>query len=363
MNDKHYLGRRVASHEWYDEVGPITGVALVIDKENEFLAGDDSGYVLEVESKYGTQAMANNILAAVQNKVYKGYRSTGAMLSPVAELGDGITVDGAYSFLAYRNTTFGSGHMSEIAAPGESVQEHEYQYKSPSQRQTDRKLAVTRSLIEKTSEEIRLSVEELDERFTRVSITLDGLTVTDDSGTTLIKGNSIETETLHVKAANIDGVLTADQIVLTGSITFGDLDANTQSMVQASGISSAEAYTIITSTLVSSPTIMGAKICTTGNNNIYSQMESHGMSVYHNDNDNPKTVLGVGTDGTVHLILGSGDNAGGSTSNRLYLQKEENQAGLYYYPEDSHEPVGFTFADGAIQVHGVLAGMNGAVFA
>lgn len=207
---------------------------------------------------------------------------------------------------------------------------------------------VTNIMVEGSS--INAKVKDYDSGLSQtVRLDPDGITITNAQGDKLV----------------IDGgQIYAQNLNLTGAITFGDLDASTQAMVSATGIDATTANTMITNRLVSSPTIMGAKICTYENQNIYTQMVSHGMSVYHNDNANPKAVLGVSSDETVvHLILGSGDNAGGSTSNRLYLQKEANLAGLYYFPEDSTEPVGFTFADGAIQVHGVLAGVSGAVFA
>ena len=108
-------------------------------------------------------------------------------------------------------------------------------------------------MISKTSEEILLQVENelkglsssfsvqlqqitarvdgLEGDFTEVSVTLDGLTVTDGSGTTKIKGNRVETENLYVNAANISGTLTANQINLTGAITWGDLASDAQSQV------------------------------------------------------------------------------------------------------------------------------------
>ena len=61
--------------------------------------------------------------------------------------------------------------------------------------------------------------------------TIDGLTVTDGSGTTKIKGDRVETENLYVNAANISGTLTANQINLTGSITWGDLASDAQNQV------------------------------------------------------------------------------------------------------------------------------------
>lgn len=86
----------------------------------------------------------------------------------------------------------------------------------------NRKIAETRSIIAKTSEAIMLKVEGIDGKYTEVKTTLDGLTVTDQSGTTKIKGSSIETKNLYVDAANITGTLTANKIQ-TSSISVGDL--------------------------------------------------------------------------------------------------------------------------------------------
>lgn len=219
MNNKHYVGKRVSTHELYDELGPITGVALLLDEENEILSGNDSGYMLEIDCKYGTQEMADNILSAINNKTYKGYRSSGATLNPAAELGDGITVDGTYSLLAYRNISFGPGHTSEIAAPGESTLESEYNYKTPSQRQRRR----------------------LDGKYSVISKTLEGLTVTTDSGETKIKGGSIETDTLYVNAANISGTISASNLNLAGAITWGDFASDVQLRVTSAQSAAASA--------------------------------------------------------------------------------------------------------------------------
>ena len=125
MNNKHYIGRDVRSLEHYDKVGPITGVSILVDENNEYVAGDMTGYVFETTCPYGTQAMANAMLASLQGKVYKGFRATDAILDKDAELGDGITIDGEYAMLAYQEITFGPKHTSEIAAPGYSILEKE----------------------------------------------------------------------------------------------------------------------------------------------------------------------------------------------------------------------------------------------
>ena len=239
MNGKHYIGKRASSLELYDEIGPITGVALIVDDKNKCFAGDESGYVLTAECPYATDQMAADALAKVQGKTYLGYRSTDTVLPVDAELGDGVTVGGIYSLLAYRKVSFGPGHMSEISAPGENEVDHEYPYVSSTKRETDRKLAQTRSMISKTAEAITQRVEDVEgamSEFTvsleglsgrvedaegkaaEAKLTIDGFTVTDESGTTKIKGSKIQTETLEVDAANVSGTLHAAEVNLLGDV-------------------------------------------------------------------------------------------------------------------------------------------------
>ena len=102
--------------------------------------------------------------------------------------------------------------------------------------------------VEQTAGSITQTVGELGGRFSKVEQTVDGWTYTDPDGTTKVKGSSIETGSL----------------VLTGSITWSDLNSSVQSSINNRGISEATARSIasteITSTLVSSPTIKGADI-------------------------------------------------------------------------------------------------------
>lgn len=145
MNEKYYVGQQATEFESYDELGPITGISLSVDEETEYSAGTSNGYVLEVNCPYGTQEMANDILNRVKGQTYKGYRGAGAILSPLAELGDGITINGIYSMLAFRNVQLGGAHSSEISAPGENVLDHEYPYITG----TDRKIKRANSSVEK----------------------------------------------------------------------------------------------------------------------------------------------------------------------------------------------------------------------
>lgn len=169
----HRVGKNVSQFSTFDASGPISGIRLLVDNENSVFAGSEAGYVLSADCPYATQTIADDVLALVVGKVYKGYRAEKAILTPLAELGDGIEVNGLNSMLAYRNVTFGPAHMSDISAPGENVIDHEYPYLSTTKK-LEYKLASTNSRITKTAEQIRLEVKnEVDGLSSSFSVTLN----------------------------------------------------------------------------------------------------------------------------------------------------------------------------------------------
>ena len=253
MNGKVYVGQKALSLTEYERSAPISGVILWADDDNCYEAGNDTGTVIEQDCPYATQEIANSLLSKLQGYEYQGLEASGAKVSPIAELGDGMTVDGLYTQLAYQNIRFSTGEVMDVAAPGSNETLHEYKTEGETTRKFTHQIAETRSQITKTSEQIRLEVENelkglsteftvelesitgrvngLDGEFSELSLTIDGLTVTDSTGTTKIKGSFVETDTLIVNAANINGTLTANQINLSGAITWGDLAQDTQNEI------------------------------------------------------------------------------------------------------------------------------------
>lgn len=242
----HSLDRSAASLEPGLETDPITGVAL-LDESGKVTgqAGDDTGRELEALEPNGTDAMATSILSAVSGYVYQPYEATDALLDPAAELGDLVSIDGIASVLARIDESYGQLWSADISAPTTDEIEDEYPYLTQSQR-VQRAVSATRSLITKTAEEIGLRVEGLESDYTELKVTLDGVTVTDSSGTTRIKGSSIETGTLKVSAANITGQLTIGNLP-DGVAMDGDIPTNadivtiingtvTASYIQAFGV-------------------------------------------------------------------------------------------------------------------------------
>lgn len=254
MNGKQFLGKCVSSFQEYDALGPITGVSVAVDDNQEYRAGDDSGYVLDVDCSWGSQGMADDLLAKLKGKTYQGFRAENGALPIDSELGDGITVGGIYSMLAYQKLTFGAGHMSEVAAPGESTLDHEYPYTSSTQRAFTREIASVRSSITKTSEEIRLQIQGVDDAVSSIDQKVDSITLSVSNSeksstiTLSVDGVDVASETISMSGmvtfsglssgtTTIDGAciktgtVSADRLNLTGAITWGDLADDTQDAI------------------------------------------------------------------------------------------------------------------------------------
>ena len=237
--DKVYLGRSIAEFSPGIASKPISKVEL-LDENGDVVgvSGSDTGRTLTALQPDGTNAMAAAILAKVSGYKHIGYDGRQALLDPAAELGDNVAVDGSYMPLISMDVTFDALYAPDISAPNADEIDDEYPYKSPTQRQIERNMAKTRSLITKTSEAIMLKVESINGKYTEVKTTLDGLTVTDQSGTTRIKGSSIETSTLYVDAAHITGSLLIGQ--LPGSVAQkGDIPTLTSQLTNNSGFQDA----------------------------------------------------------------------------------------------------------------------------
>ena len=253
--DKTYLGRRLAEFSPGIASQPITKVEL-LDENGDVVgvSGSDTGRTLTALQPDGTNAMAAAILAKVSGYKHIGYDGSKALLDPAVELGDAVTVDGLYVPLIAMDMTFDPLLAQDISAPDADEIDDEYPYKSPTQRQIERNMAKTRSLITKTSEAINLRIDGVDGDVSSLQVSLgnvqsevsgkiDGstaqslinqsidkieLSVSSGSGGstfTLKAGNttlSTNTLDLHVNAVNIDGTLKASQIQ-TGSIYVGDL--------------------------------------------------------------------------------------------------------------------------------------------
>ena len=177
LSDKVFLGPMMAQLDTSPPLAAVSKVVVMVDAENAYVAGDDTGRTVEVTCPYGTQAMANNILAALQGYTYTPAQGQDALLDPAAELGDGLTMGGVYTVLAKADTLWDAMMAGDVGAPGQAEQESEYSYQSPLVGQLRYQIEETRSLISKTADEIRLEVSnDIQELSASIDIQLDSIT-------------------------------------------------------------------------------------------------------------------------------------------------------------------------------------------
>jgi len=235
LSDKVFLGTRMAQLDTSPSLAPVSKVILAVDSENAYIAGNDTGRTVEVTCPYGTQEMANNILAALSSYTYTPAMAQDAILDPAAEIGDGLTMGGVYTVLAQSTLTFDGLMTSDAGAPGQAEQESEYKYQSPVIADINWQLAETRSLISKTSEEILLKVEnELEGLSSSFSVQLQQIQsqVTGLNGQVSSITQKVDNITLSVSngstsssiSLSVGGVTVSSQTIqMNGLVTFTGL--------------------------------------------------------------------------------------------------------------------------------------------
>lgn len=140
MSNIAYLGRKMASFNSAPEFDGYTRVVIVVSEDLEYAAGVETGRTLSMECPWGTQEMANNLLASVRGFQYQPYTAHGAILDPAAELGDGLTANNVYGGIYSLTTRFGSLCRAEVSAPAEEELDHEYPYVPKQERKVTRRL-------------------------------------------------------------------------------------------------------------------------------------------------------------------------------------------------------------------------------
>lgn len=139
---------------------PYSKVILNVDDEKYYEAGNDTGLTLEVECPWGTQAMANDILNRVRGYQYQPYSVTGAIIDPSVEMGDSVQANGVYGGVYQQDATFGHTFYSDFSAPQDEQLDHEYNYKSPTERKIVRQRNWTKAELKILDDAISAEIEE-----------------------------------------------------------------------------------------------------------------------------------------------------------------------------------------------------------
>lgn len=125
-------------------------------------------------------------------------------------------------------------------------------------------LAGSQANLELSVNGVSADVTSLTGSVNSLALSVNGFTITDDDGTTRIKGSHIDTSTIAAKS------ITADKLVLSNSITFADLASGLQSTINSASSNASSALSVANSantkvsawTYTGSTYIDGAKIMT-----------------------------------------------------------------------------------------------------
>lgn len=157
MSDSVYIGRSAAGYTTTPALARYTKVVINIDDDTYVEAGDGDN-ILELSCPWATAQMATDILESIKNYSYQPYDTDWAKLDPAAELGDGVTINGVFSGIFTKETTFSTLMAARIAAPQDNAVDHEYPYKSQTDRKVTRQFSETRASLRVNADNIAAEV-------------------------------------------------------------------------------------------------------------------------------------------------------------------------------------------------------------
>jgi len=206
LSESVFIGRSAKGYTSTPELPKYTKVRINVDDDSFYEAGSGDN-VLELDCPWGSQQMANDILESIGEFVYRPYDTEWAKLDPAAELGDGVTINGVFSGIYVNETNFSTLMAARISAPQENAVDHEYPYKSPTDRKTTRQFAETRASLRVNAASIQAEVtaRETNEAEMRAALELHAQEIA--ARVTKTGGNS----------ASFGWSLTADGFVLESS--------------------------------------------------------------------------------------------------------------------------------------------------
>lgn len=122
------IGQRVANVEAEQPWLPITQVKVKVDDSHTYTAGTTTGRTFVVDCPIGSQAVADNLLSALNGYVYKAYEARDALIKPNIELGQSVSVGDVYSIVGNISIKGDMILAADLSAPSSGELDHEYPY-------------------------------------------------------------------------------------------------------------------------------------------------------------------------------------------------------------------------------------------
>lgn len=208
MFDKFIIGSAADSLKISDPLSAYSRVTLKVADGVEYTAGTDSGKELISENPFGTQKMANDMLARINGYSYQTYTATGAILDPAAEIGDAVQVKGTYGGIYSVSKSYGKMIRADVSAPGSEEIDESVPYKSHETRKVERQFIETRAQLkiqaDQISAEVSARIDQGDKLTSRLDIQSDQISarVTKTGGDSSSFGWELLDDSWTVKANN-----------------------------------------------------------------------------------------------------------------------------------------------------------------
>lgn len=188
------IGAKAASLELSEETLSYDKVTIVIDSTHAVTSGSGNSE-LEFDCPFGTQDMADTILAWLSNYTYRGYSAGTAVITPLCQLGDSVTIKGNTLQILKRGLKFNALMASDLEAPYSEEIQHEFVYEPATERKIERYYNNVQSEFSIQASEIASKVSE-----------------TDFTGNTVVSKINQTATTVAIEASkiNLNGAVTAN---------------------------------------------------------------------------------------------------------------------------------------------------------
>lgn len=206
MFEKLNIGSATKNLKSSDALQSYSRVTIQVSDSVFYTSGNDTGRELLVENPFGTQRMADDMLARIRGYQYQPYTASGAIWNPAAELGDALQVGGVYGGVYNLSKAFGKDMVADVSAPGSEEIDESFPYKSHETRKVERQFKDTRSslqvLTDRITQEVTAREETARELTAAITVQADRITqeVTDRQNATEALSSQITQQAGEISA-------------------------------------------------------------------------------------------------------------------------------------------------------------------
>lgn len=159
------VGKQGKSLETSDKLQAFSRVIIRTGQQDSdgndivYTAGNTTGRTLEIDNPWGSQAIADNILAKIQGWAYQPMTAGSVKLPPAFELGDSVVVNDVYSGVYNAKVRFSSVFAGDVEAPLDKEIDHEYKFETSTERKYTRKFEDVITRLNFFSDSIQAKVD------------------------------------------------------------------------------------------------------------------------------------------------------------------------------------------------------------